>query len=417
MLLRCVRVSVLLLLVVLGVAMLAVGDTYYVRQVAGSDTGDGRTPATAWRSIDRLGAVLRAGDTAYVGPGLYRGGIILQHSGTSGARISLVADALGAQTGDAPGPVVIAGSEAIDESIFRSTSSAGVYRATFADYPVLGVVEMDGPQYRYVRAGEAAEHVGDGLPEIDVVAKRPASYHYDARAKELYLHASDGRSPSSHEIELVRRQNGIYVHGKHNVTVTGFTVRHTSDAGINFFRGSRGGVAIHNTAYGSHQGISVYGAIDTLVYGNTLFRNENCGIYFAAGAIGGLAIGNVAYENVKGVRWSSQSNDGMAIDNRLVNNGVSQLMVMRGGYDADRNCFEHTIPGQLLADFVYGGERYATLAEYRRAKRQDLASRVGGCGPLPEKVDAQRLHRQAVAAADASGVSEGGGSGPAVGGP
>lgn len=415
---------VLQLLALASLMLLAVparvsGVTYYVRQVAGSDTNDGRTPSTAWSRFERLGAVMMAGDTAYVGPGLYREGLMLQHSGAPEARISLIADPLGAHTDDPPGPVMITGAEPIDEGIFTRSSAAAVYRVPFAEYPVLGVVEMDGPQSRYLRADGAAEHIKDGLPELDVVASHPASYHYDAQAKQLYLHTSDGKPPSAHEIELVRRQDGIYVHDMHYVTVMGFTLRHMGDAGINFFRGSREGVAMHNTSYGSHQGISVYGAYNVLVYGNTLFRNDNCGVYFAAGATGGLAIGNTAYENAKGVRWSSESNDGMALDNtlfdnherglaiesaerivardnRLVNNTVSQLLVMKGGYDADRNCFENGAPGQLIADFVYGGEHFATLADYRRAKDQDLGSRAGNCGRLPEKIDVLRLHRQAM---------------------
>ncbi len=435
MLLRPAAPLVLLSLMLLGLPRPAVGVTYYVRQAAGSDTHDGRTPATAGGGIARLGGVKRAGDTAYVGPGLYRDGILLQHSGTPEARISLVADVLGTHTGDPPGPVVVSGSEPVDEGIFTRTAVAGVYGAPFAEYPVLGVVEMDGPQRRYLRAAGAVEHSKDGLPELEVVARRPASFHYDVGAKQLYLHTSDGKPPRAHEIELVRRQNGIYVHDKHYVTVVGFTLRHMSDAGINFFRGSREGVVMHNTSYGSHQGISVYGAINTLVYGNTLFRNENCGVYFAAGATGGLAAGNTAYENVKGVRWSSGSNSGMALgntlfdnherglaiesterivvrNNRLVHNVVSQLMVMKGGYDADGNCFENGAPGQLTADFVYGGERYATLADYQRAKRQDTGSRVGGCGALPEKIDVLRLHRQAMAYGSPSQRSEALGTSP-----
>jgi len=391
--------------------------TYYVRQLAGRDANDGRTPATAWRRIERLGAVMTAGDTAYVGPGLYRESVILQQGGTREARLTLVADPLGVRTGDPPGPVMISGAEPLDEAIFSRAPAAGVYSAPFPDFPVLGVVEMDGSQFPYVRADAATEHIKDGLPELAVVAGRPGSYHYDTRARELFVHTSDGKPPSAHEIELVRRQNGIYVHGMHYVTVVGFTLRHMGDAGINFFRGARDGVAMHNTSYGSHQGISAYGSHDTLVYGNTLFRNDNCGVYFAAGATGGRAIGNAAYENVKGARWSSESNDGLALDNvlfdnherglaierterllargnRVVNNAVSQLLVMRGTYDADRNCFEKGARRQLIADFVYGGEQYATLADYRRAKGQELGSREGGCGPLPAKVDVQRLHRQ-----------------------
>jgi parallel beta-helix repeat protein len=395
-----------------------------VRQAAGNDGNDGRTPATAWQHIARLGTVMNAGDTAYIGPGLYRESVLLEHGGNAEARIAFVADPTGVRTGDAPGTVMVAGSDPVDEGIFTPAGPPGVFAASFTEYPVLGVVEMDGPEGPYVKAENAPEHTKEKLPPLDVVARRPATFHYDGTALRLTIHTSDGKPPRAHEIELVRRANGIDAHDKHFVTVAGFTIRHAGDAGINFFLGSGDGLAMHNTVYGCHQGINVYGSSSTLVYRNTLFRNDNSGVYFAAAATGGRAVGNVAYENVKGLRWSSESNDGMALDNvlfdnaerglaienavrivvrdtRLVNNAVSQLMVMKGGYDADRNCFARGAPAQVTADFVYGDERYATLADYQRAKDQDRESREGRCGPLPPKVDVRRLHRETMARAGA----------------
>ncbi len=158
------------------------------------------------------------------------------------------------------------------------------------------------------------------------------------------------------------------------------------------------------------------------LYGNTLFRNENSGVYFAAKSVNGLAVGNTAYENVKGLRWSSDSAGGMAIDNvlfdntergisienadgailrgnRLVDNAVSQLLVLQTRYTSEDNCFANGGDKQLVADFTPFGplDRYPTLPEYRAAKGQDLHSRWGSCGPLPAKVDVHALHAAALA--------------------
>jgi parallel beta-helix repeat protein len=294
-----------------------------------------------------------------------------------------------------------------------------VYKASFPDYPVLGVTEMDGPQYRYAKARDTMEHLREKMSLLEVVKERPSTYFYDRDAQVLYIHTSDGAPPSAHEIEIFKRGNGIYMVGKHYVTIIGFTFRHMGDAGINFFRGSGDGIAINNTSYGSRQGIRVYAATSVIVNGNTLFRNENCGVYFAAASTNGLAIGNTAYENIKGVRWSSDSASGMAIDNilfdnhengialesvdrmilgrnRVVNNTKSQLLAMRAEYTSDANCFGNGAPEQLTADFVFT-ERYKTLAEYQRAKQQDLGSREGNCGPLPAKVDVRKLHAETMA--------------------
>jgi hypothetical protein len=83
--------------------------TYYVRQTVGVDANDGLSPATAWGHISKLAKAMKAGDTAYVGPGLYRNRIAVQNDGTAEKRITFVADTTGRYTGDPPGPVMITG--------------------------------------------------------------------------------------------------------------------------------------------------------------------------------------------------------------------------------------------------------------------------------------------------------------------
>jgi parallel beta-helix repeat protein len=404
-------------LLLLTIGCPALGADYYVRQTVGNDTHDGLTPATAWKSVSKLSTIVKAGDTAYVGPGLYRGEIVVLQDGSVDQRIVFRADPTGQQTGDPPGPVVITGADPVDEASFEAGSAPGVYRAVVD--PVVGMVEMDGDQRRYIKARDTKEFIVDKMPEVDVVAKLPSSFFYDSKTRVLTFHTSDGAPPTSHEIELIRRGNGIAMTGKHGVTVVGFTFRHFGDAGINFFKGSGDGIAIGNTSFGSRQGIRVYAAKDILVYGNTLFRNDNSGAYFAAGSNGGVAIGNVAFENTKGLRWSSASIDAIAADNVLfdnrerglaieksnravlrgnvlVNNGVSQLLVIDTAYGSEGNCFDRGTTGRLVADFFYT-ERFESLESYRKAKRQDLSSREGDCGALPAKLDVHALEREVAA--------------------
>src|SRR5437879_5427731 len=217
-------------------------------------------------------------------------------------------------------------------------------------------------------------------------------------------------------MEHLDRDSGIRVAEKHYVTVMGFTFRHMTDGGITFYSASDG-VAVNNTSYGSRQGIRVYGhATNITAYGNTLFRNENCGIYFAAGSTNGLVIGNTMYENIKGIRWSSQSANGTAVDNAvfenheygisiehadhallqrnsMVNNETGQFSTFEGAYSSDDSCFANGGPDQLLAALIFVGQ-YRTLADYQHARRQDLSSREGDCGPLPAKVDVHKLHEE-----------------------
>ncbi len=416
------RGTVLLVMAaVLASPLQSAAVTYYVRQTVGDDANDGLSAARAWRGIAKLSTAMQAGDTAYVGPGLYRDQVTVMNGGTSEKRVVFIADTTGQHTGDPPGPVMIAGADPVDETIFTPHTTPGTYKAE-VPYNVAAVVEMDGPQYRYARARDTKEHLREKMSLVDVVAKLPASHFYDEAARVLYIHTSDGKPPTSHEIELIRRGTGIGMSEKHYVTVIGFTFRSMGDAGISFFTGSGHGIAINNTSYGGRQGIRVYQATDMMIYGNTLFRNDNSGVYFARGSTNGVAIGNILYENVKGVRWSSQSVNGMAIDNTafdnreagiaieeadrallrrnlMINNGKTQLLVIKAEYDSESNCFESKGANQLTADFVFV-DHFKTLAEYQRAKHQDLHSRQGKCGAPPAKVDVGRLHAETMGYAE-----------------
>jgi parallel beta-helix repeat protein len=311
---------------------------------------------------------------------------------------------------------MITGADPVDETLFGPYSAPGVYMAKLPSN-VVGVVEMDGPQHRYKRAEDSREHVAEKLPLVDVVIKIPSSYYYDATNDLLYVHTSDSKPPTSHEIELIHRGSGIGIHGKQYVTVTGFTFRHMGDAGISFFKGSGHGIALNNTSWGSRQGIRVYESPETVIYGNTLFRNDNSGVYFALASTGGLALGNVAYENLKGVRWSSKSGDAVALDNtvfensdagisleeveaaivrrnRLVANGKTQLKLIRSEFTSEDNCFEAKAEQKISEfDFIHP---YATLAQHQTEKHQDLHSKNGGCA-LPAKVDVHKLHEDSMA--------------------
>ena len=396
----------------------ATAATYYVRQTVGDDSHDGTSPEAAWQHVASLSGAMHAGDMAYVGPGLYREQVTVLNDGAPDARMTFIADTTGQHTGDPPGVVMITGADPLDTRAFVPADVPGVYKASL--WPlVMGLVEMDGNQFRYEMIKSRKDiPLPEGVSsELELVARQPSRFYYDAESKTLYVHTSDGKPPSTHEMERLDRDSGIRVDKKNYVTVMGFTFRHTTDAGITFYS-ANDCLAVNNTSWGNRQGIRVYSSTKIAAYGNTLFRNENCGIYFANLSTNGLVVGNTAYENVKGIRWSSQSANGTAVDNvlfenheygisvehadhtllrgnRIVNNEKGQLMIdMQTDYTSDSNCFASGSPNELIAEFIYP-DHYRTLADYQRGRHQDLSSREGDCGPLPAKVDVHKLAEEA----------------------
>jgi hypothetical protein len=183
-------------------------NTFYVRQRAGNDANDGRSPATAWQHVGKLTEAMRAGDTAYVGPGLYREEIEVRDSGTADRPIVFVADDAGQHTGDPAGTVMLSGAEPADETIFTLTGAPGVYSAPFPGWTVWGVVEMDGPESRYVRVTITHEYLVEKLAPVDAVARLRSSWFHDEVTHTLYLHTSDDRPPAAHDRVRLRTRRG-----------------------------------------------------------------------------------------------------------------------------------------------------------------------------------------------------------------
>ena len=388
--------------------------TLFVRQTVGDDAQDGLTPETAWKTLEKLETELRAGDTAYVGPGLYRERLEIPESGTETRTVNLVADPTGRRTGDPPGPVMIAGADPVDESIFRAGPDRGVYTAPSPDASVLGVVEMDGPQFRYQNVLETREVLREGAQPLEVVATMPSSFWFDRDSDLVYLHTSDGKSPSTRELEFIRRDYGIVAYGKRYVSIVGFTFRHMWIAGVNFESGACNGFVVDNVSYGSWQGIRVAGSAEVLIDGNTSFRNGNSGVYFLQKAAHNRAVGNVVYENAQGLRWSSESSHGLAAENvvfanldtgislenvdetvlsgnHLARNAVSHLLTKKSRFVSRGNCFHKRNAGRWVARIEYFND-YETLAEYQTTTHQDPGA-TEHCGRLPRKIDVRRLHR------------------------
>jgi hypothetical protein len=114
----------------LTAAQAARGETYYVR-AAGNDQADGKTAQTAFRSVLRAAQVLNHGDHVLIGPGSYAGtAFFAERWSADGRDMSLLGDETGRQTGDPPGPVVLAAASPTEPALgfhrFRGLTISGL---------------------------------------------------------------------------------------------------------------------------------------------------------------------------------------------------------------------------------------------------------------------------------------------------
>jgi len=98
---------VALITVSLAMSFSAQAERWFVR-AGGDDRADGKTPATAFRTITRAVGVLNHGDAIIIGPGEYKESVLIaERFSAAGALMAIIGDEDGEYTGDKPGAVVL----------------------------------------------------------------------------------------------------------------------------------------------------------------------------------------------------------------------------------------------------------------------------------------------------------------------
>jgi parallel beta-helix repeat protein len=105
-------------------------------------------------------------------------------------------------------------------------------------------------------------------------------------------------------------------------------------------------------------------------------------------------IGNVAFRN-REVGISVEDSVGTQVmGNRMLQNGEDQLLFLKSrDHQSEGNCFDVS-SGQATGRLEQA--RHADLAAFQQASGQDRGSRAGDCGALPETLDVQGLHAEAL---------------------
>ncbi len=303
------------------------GRIWYVDGAAGSDGNDGRSEATAFKTIgkalDRYGP-LAAGDTVRIKAGLYRERPSIVKSGTAAARITV------GPFGN--GEVIVDASAAVT----GWTLVAGqVYVATPGFAPT--AVVMDNTPL---------------FPEFSLGALTEGRWYYDSASGNLYLWAPGVGSPATHEVGVIKDdayQTGFFINNVNYVTLYGLTIRFAGGDGVSvlgnynrveksrvLFNGKGGisyfvystnlstnGEVVKNYVYhnmirnwprgrskwgGWSTGINNHSAPNMLVQGNIVQQNGGEGILLG-GASGGTIQDNIVADNWSvNIYVSNQSN-------------------------------------------------------------------------------------------------------------
>ncbi len=230
--------------------------TYYVRK-SGQDADSGVGPNIAFRTITKAASVVIAGDTVYVGAGIYtEGNINPASSGTASQPISFIADMSGAYTGYA-GMVILDGTGLSDhtEGISIENRSNIIFDGfEIQNYGGSGVTFL---QSSFLTFQNLKVH--DNLTHGINSASSPVDQsHITIRDCEVYR---NGDAPGEHGLRL---RTGI------QSTVSNVNVWENFDRGMSWeWKDSTGlDLLVHNNGFGLHTGNAGNMFTNILVYNN-----------------------------------------------------------------------------------------------------------------------------------------------------
>ncbi|MCW5755506.1 MAG: VCBS repeat-containing protein [Phycisphaeraceae bacterium] len=250
-------------LAVLVCSTSAWGDIYYVR-TSGNDSNDGRSAATAFRTLSKAGSVARAGDTVYVGAGNHNGPISPARSGASGAAIVFAADTTGVMTGDA-GSVVV-----------KAISGVTVKLDERSHIEIRGFVLDGGGDSVQIKKGSGIRLAGCSLvrPTSDAIKIDEA----DVVLSDVTIERASGY--------------GVLVESKSTLTMSGCSVRQSGKAGV-LVKVTKGyEVRIDRCVFenNSAQGVQVESGLT--IISSSLFKNNRSDGVTSIGSSADLRIWN-----------------------------------------------------------------------------------------------------------------------------
>ena len=355
------------------------GRQFYV-SLKGDDKNDGKTPATAWKTLERGVKNLKAGDILHVAEGLYRTGMgaslrrqpdycTIYGSGKPGSPIII--------KGAGRGKTVLSGAK-----YYKNPHRIGKNRTMQykLEYPPLYDLVWEHPSQIKLQKVR--------YPEI--VQEYPGTYHYDAGKKILTVHfvamdqtgvnvsydriglAVSGSYVSIEDMTFTHYCEAVFARqtGGGKDVVSNFTVKncgffHNYETGIKLWNMKKaliaGNQAMSNGTYGSI--LIRKNCHDTLITGNWVgpspetWREQEpyihgFGIQRYAGNDGGPSciIGNVMDDKLS-FRWKSKADPGSRFEDNIVT-GFFYAESILVPVSIQRNLFTGRIKWQRLGDYL-----------------------------------------------------------------
>lgn len=241
----------------------------YVR-TSGSDSNDGASPASAWLTIGNAAGSVTAGQTVYVGAGIYPESVTLVIDGTLGAPIAFVADSTGEWTSDA-GEVVIDGQAGL-----VTLELDGADHVTIEGFTVIGAAAGTGVGIR----------VGDD-PSVSV----------KLRANSVHTNGEGIRATGA--VDLVVQENRV----------------------------SR---QVGSSDVGGH-GIVLEGCTNASLLGNLIYVNEGNGVLVTAATIGSTIEANTFYQNIGDQIHFDALGNVVTVRNNIISEGAADGIELETG--------------------------------------------------------------------------------------
>ncbi|HZV97924.1 MAG TPA: right-handed parallel beta-helix repeat-containing protein [Methylophilaceae bacterium] len=206
------------LLALLSITPAAWSATYYVA-TNGSDTANGTSLTSPFRTIQKAMNTVVAGDVVNVRGGTYREEINAYRGGAAGNYVTVQG-----YNGEVP---VVKGSEIVTGwtlhggNIWKKTNWGINSQQVFAAGRAASLQQIGMPS-TMVTSWEYHAPVGSGLSSM-----RAGSFYYDGGAKTLYVWLPDGSNPNNTTMEVSTKRRLFYM-GAGYIYLKGIAFRHTS---------------------------------------------------------------------------------------------------------------------------------------------------------------------------------------------